>query len=465
MSICGNDLLAIPELSEIPVEQLDWLCTHSSIVEIEPMGLLFDRGSAIDKMYIILEGTLELKIQRGNDFKSLDVLEKHSITGFLPYSRATTTLAIGQVLGNGRFLVFPKEHMRELTTQHYELTAALVQNMTSRTRRMTKTSLQDEKLMALGKLSAGLAHELNNPSSAMVSSAKELKNQLGLVPEKFKRVMSMQATADEIEMVNGLLFDVIKNPRPKLSLLEKNELEEDLEDLLEEYGVKKAFSMAEVLVDYSFSVEDVEKLKDGLRADAFPTTMEWIENVLTTEKLIDEISEAADRISSLVTSIKGYSHMDRSSAKEAMDIPKNINSTLTILNHKIKKKQINVELSIPNDFPQPIVKIGEINQVWTNILDNAIDAVSQKGIIKITGQRKGGVLEIKIKDNGTGISEENVSRVFEPFFTTKKIGEGTGLGLDVSYRIIKQHGGDIKVNSVKGSGTAFTVKLPHKNDS
>ena len=453
-----DQLKAIPTLANVPDPQLEWLLQEGDITAYEEDDFLFKKGDSIDKMIVILEGEVEIKLQQGGHYKVLDSIASKEITGFLPYSRATSSLGVGQCTQYTRALILPKSRMREMTTQHYELTEALVHKMTSRTRELTKSNLQNGKLMALGKLSAGLAHELNNPASAMERNARELKEQLGQVPEKFKRLMSLKASEEEIEIINKILFDRLASPPPKLSLMERTDLEDDIGDAFQNWGVEKGYELAETFVDFGFSCDDIEAIYEAGQKN-FSSAIEWIENVLTTERLVNEIGESAKRIGAIVSSIKNYSHMDRSHEKQASDLEEGIRNTVTLLNHKVKAKQIEVDYDFDDDLIQPKVIVGEINQVWTNIIDNAIDALDKNGQIKIVGRNSKDRACIHIIDNGPGIPEENLSRIFEPFFTTKEIGKGSGLGLDISYRIVKQHFGNIKVFSGK-EGTTFEITLP-----
>ena len=212
-------------------------------------------------------------------------------------------------------------------------------------------------------------------------------------------------------------------------------------------------------LDFCMDTNAMQKIHDATGDTNFPSAIEWIENVLTTEKMVDEIDEAANRISSLVSSVKGYTHMDSAPEKQAEDLRKGINSTLTMLNHKLKRKNIVVEKEFDEEVPQPKIMVSEMNQVWTNLIDNAIDAMDQDGHLKIHVYQDLQFVKTDIVDDGSGIPEENLNSIFDPFFTTKGIGEGTGLGLEVVQRIVNQHNGNIKVDSKPGE-TRFTVCIP-----
>ncbi len=460
MKLTAHILQEIPDFSNVPSQQLQWLIDKSEIQTYKQGEFIFKKGDTIDQLSIILQGKIDIKFEQNGNYKVIGQIKKNGIAGLLPFSRMSSAMGYGEVVENAQVLFLDKSFFKEMVSDHYELTESLVHNMTSRVREFTKNNVQSEKMMALGKLSAGLAHELNNPASAMLRSSKALKKHLGNVPEKFKRIISIKASEEEVNTINDVLFDKITNrPENNMKLTERNEKEDELEEWLENHGVENAFELTETLLDFCMGIPAMEEIHNATGDHNFPHAIEWIENVLTTEKIVDEIEEASDRISSLVQSIKSYTHMDRAPEKVATDVHLGIKSTLTMLNHKLKKKNIVVEKNFQENLPKPKIFVSEINQVWTNLMDNAIDAMDQSGTLKITTNKDKNSIKVNITDNGKGISEENLGKIFDPFFTTKSIGKGTGMGLEVVQRIINQHNGDIKVTSTKEE-TTFTVCLP-----
>ncbi|GAA0873181.1 ATP-binding protein [Gangjinia marincola] len=454
------DLKEVPALSHVPEDQLDWLLSKSTTKELNQCDHLFKKGDPIDKLFIVIRGKLEIKIEQQGKYKTVGVINQYDLSGLLPFSRASTALGFGEAIEDSTLLVVEGVHFREMVANHFELTEALVHVMNSRIRDFTKRNVQEEKMMALGKLSAGLAHELNNPASAMVRSAKSLKSHLGAVPEKFKELMAMEVTNDQVDRINDLLFDKISNrPENNMKLMERAQKEEELEEWLEDHNVENAFELTETLLDFCFDITTIEKILDQVGPHNFPPTITWIEQMLTTEKMVDEIDESASRISTLVGSVKTYTHMDRGQEKTPEDLHKGIKSTLIMLQHKLKKKGIEVEKNFAENIPPVPMKPSEINQVWTNLIDNAIDAMDQDGKLTITTSVENKKAVIKVQDNGSGISDDIIDKIFDPFFTTKAIGEGTGMGLELVQRIIHQHQGDIKATS-NNNGTIFKVQLP-----
>ncbi len=460
MKIATQNLREIPDFINVPDNQLQWLIDKSHLQKYIIGDFAFKKGDPIDSLFVVLKGTVEIKIEQNGNYKFIGFIHTNSIGGLLPFSRASSALGYGEVIEDAEVLILEKSFFREMVSDHYELTESLVHNMTSRVREFTKNNVQSEKMMALGKLSAGLAHELNNPASAMLRSAKALKKHLSNAPEKFKKITSIKISENVVDILNTILFEKINDrPENNMKLTERNEKEDELEEWLEDHGVDNAFELTETLLDFCMGIPAMEEIHKATGDHNFPHALEWIENVLTTEKMVDEIEEASDRISSLVQSVKSYTHMDQAPEKVPVDIHTGIKSTLTMLNHKLKKKNISLEKDFQDDLPKPKIFVSEINQVWTNLIDNAIDAMEHSGTLLIRTSKDNSFIKIDIIDNGEGISEEHLTKIFDPFFTTKSIGKGTGMGLEVVQRIISQHNGDIKVSSKKGE-TIFTVCLP-----
>jgi signal transduction histidine kinase len=252
-----------------------------------------------------------------------------------------------------------------------------------------------------------------------------------------------------------------RKERPVLSLMQRREKEDNLADCLLERNISNVEDIAENFVEFGFSDDDMRAFTELIPSQYLSPVLNWINNNLVTEKMVNDIQEASQRISELVSSVKNFTHMDKGHDKEYTDIHSGIRNTLTMLMHKIKTG--NIELVEEYDTSLPAVKayVGELNQVWTNIIDNALDAmeVNNRGVLRIKTERDREFVKVTVTDDGPGIPEELRSKIFDPFFTTKEIGKGTGLGLDVVMRIVKQHKGSLKVKSVPGE-TSFSVCFP-----
>lgn len=446
----------------LPESQLDWLVQNSELREYAKGDVFFDVGDPMNHMHILLKGRLAIRIPQDGQFRQFGEISAIAITGVLPYSRAIKTTGMGVILEDTQVLSLPKTLFPELIQNHYELTEKLVHTLTSRVREFTKTQQLNEKMVALGKISAGLAHELNNPSAAVVRTARELKKHLGAVPDKFKKVVKVELKDEQIDAVNDLLFERLEAGAVNLSMMDRQDKEDELIDWMDEREIDESMELAEVLVEYNFSVDDLEMILEQVGEGELGAVLNWFENVLTTEKMVAEIEEASKRISDLVTSIKGYTHMDQSPEKQLTDAHVGIRNTLKILNHKIKKKNINYSELFDTNLPEVSICISEMNQVWTNLIDNAIDAMEEGGKLEIASIHDGDFVKFYVRDSGSGIPEEIQDKIFDPFFTTKKVGEGTGIGLDIVQKIVLDHNGNIKVNSEPGR-TEFEVCLPIGN--
>ena len=455
-------LKAVPEFKSVPDEQLQWLAAHGTTRTYADGEKVFGRGDVIDSFQVVLEGAVTLYIQQPNGRRSMGTYEPLEIMGRLPYSRMKS--AAGEGIADGKSILFllHHDHFHDLICQCHDITEVLVHNMTDRVRDFTKLQVQNDKMMALGKLSAGLAHELNNPSAAVVRSAQELKKHLSSTPENFKRVIKIQADDATVDQVNDWVFSKIKmHDGAPLSLLQKTALEDELTDWLEGIGFENPYALVDTLTDFKVSVEDLDCLKNWLRPEDVAPVVGWVNQVLTTDKLVCDIEDASKRINTLVTSIKGYTHMDQSPEKRLADIHPGIRNTLTMLGHKIKKNNIKVIENFQGDLPRANIFVSEINQVWTNLIDNAIDAMEgiANPVLEIKTLRNRDFLNVSIIDNGAGIPAENQDKIFDPFFTTKPMGKGTGLGLEVCQQIIHQHNGKIELESKPGR-TEFKVCFP-----
>ena len=445
----------------VEVEAIDWLIEHSTYQVSEEMEIMVKPGEPINYMNIMLDGEGAFYIPQGNKLKELGVWKTGDVSGLLPFSRLTSSTGFVKILRKSHILLCHRDIFPELICQSYQLTKNLVAVMSNRIRNFTHEKTQDEKLMAMGKLSAGLAHELNNPASAMVRSAQKLYENIHTTPERFKQVMSLQVTDEQTDTVNTILFSRLKNkPEEDVrTLLEKESAMDDLLDWLEDRAIDQADEIAETLLEYQFTEDDLDEIESVMAGKPITGILRWIESTLSKENLINEIKESADRISSLVKSMKAYSRMDQDVDVEYTDIHKGIINTLIILKHKWKQKQIRLVKEFDKNLPNLKVHPGKLNQVWTNIIDNAIDAMDKGGqlTIKTFSERKNYC--ITIEDTGHGIPEDVLNRIFEPFFTTKGIGEGTGMGLDIVQRLITEHGGKIEVESQPGN-TVFKISLP-----
>ncbi len=460
-------LRQFPAFESVPDEQLQWLIEHAEETTFPQESVIYKPNEAVDYLLLLLDGRIRVDAGSGETGEELVTYEAHSMLGVLPFSRMKQIPNRLVAEKKSQVLRLHRDHLPELIHTCYELTEALVHQMTTRVRDFTKMTQQTEKMASLGRLSAGLAHELNNPVAAVVRSADTLKTHMRATPDAFKAIMHLDLTDEQVDSVNTVFFKKL-DERVKtgatLTMLQRSSLEDEVTDWLDDHGVDDAVDLAGPLVEYGFSVDDLDGILEKIGDENLAGVANWLVNNLVTEKLVFDISEASKRISTLVGSIKNYTHMDRGGGKEQVQLGEGIRSTLTLLEHKVRNKHIALTLSIPDDLPTICGWPGELNQVWTNLIDNAIDALPDGGKLDISShldrQSEGLTFVLtKVIDNGPGIPADIQDKIFEPFFTTKGIGKGTGLGLDIVQGVVKHHNGSINVNSQPGR-TEFSVCLP-----
>lgn len=455
-------LKSAPDFANVPDEQLEWLIAHGELRTFAEGETMFRRDDPIEYMYVVLEGGVQFRLEQNGQFREISVVHPGGISGTLPYSRTKLAAGFGIFIAPTTLFMLHKDHFRAMTHDCFELTQALVHCMTTRARNFTALEQQNEKMAALGRISAGLAHELNNPSAAIVRSADAFKHHFASTPERFKRVMSLQLNPESVDVCNDLFFrKASAGVRYDLSPLQKADAEDALLNWLEDHNINDGFDIVGNLVDFGFTTDELEFVWEKIGEKGFFTVLGWLDNVLTTERFVSEIGEASKRINDIVCAVKSYSHLDRANERQTTDIHDGIRKTLTIMAHKIKTNGVKIVENFASDMPQPKVFVGELNQVWTNLIDNALDALEHAPTkkLEIATTHKTGFVEVCFIDSGDGIPPEIASNIFEPFFTTKQMGKGTGLGLNAVQRIIEQHHGDIKVSSEKGR-TEFRVCLP-----
>ncbi len=461
-TVTADWLHTIEELGDVPETQLQWMIENSSVLTIQEGEVFFRPGMASVGAYIMVSGRMHIYDLVNQEMRDVTTLEPKAISGYLPFSRGTTSSVYVEATADSTVLMLPKEKFREMISQHFELTQALVHVMTNRVRNFTSLQQQNEKMMALGKLSAGLTHELNNPAAAIVRSSDTLMEHLRLQPDDFKEIMAIRMEEKEVDAVNKKLWEILeRSEKPKLTLIERTELEDQISGWLDDHQVQRAGEIAENFLEDGFTCDDLRDFKAHIPVPYLSPVFNWINSNLVTRKMVTDINEASRRISDLVQSVKNFTHMDQGKGKELTDIRDGIRNTLTMLHYRFKKGNVSLIEEYDETLPRICAMVGELNQVWTNLIDNALDAMEPagRGQLTIRTEKERDWAKTSIIDNGPGIPADIQSRIFDPFFTTKEIGKGTGLGLDVVCRIIKQHHGSIRVQSKPGE-TIFVVCFP-----
>jgi signal transduction histidine kinase len=451
-----SELVRVPEFADLPDDQLSWFISQSEELNLKAGDVYSRQGDPADSMFVVLEGHLQGRGELHGETFVFD-LEAGDVTGVLPFSRMKTFTVGGRAVTDSRALRFSASLFPDLVQKMPELTKRLVGLMSDRIRETTRLEQQRDRLASLGKLSAGLAHELNNPASAAKRAASQLRHMLTKIRnaslELGKRDLSPAQKA-EIEKLEASFTQPDIVPPDALTL---SDLEDQIDSLLRSHGQNDLWMLAAGLAQRNIKPEVVESLFANLEGDTARAALVRIAASVEVASLLLEIENSTSRISDLVGAIKEYTHMDQAPVQN-VDVVKSLETTLTILNHKLKQG-VAVERNY-QQVPLLVNSFGsELNQVWTNIIDNAIDAMHGKGQLRIQTYQEDGCVVVEIADNGPGIPSEVEPHIFEPFFTTKGVGEGTGLGLDTVQRIVRKHRGNVQVNSKPGD-TRFQVWLP-----
>jgi len=417
----------------------------------------------VTALYILLSGHLAHYIDRGNGRQK--VMEWHGgdVTGVLPYSRMTVAPGNSITEEPTEVLTIPQDHFPELIRECHEVTSVLVHQMVDRARAFNAADQQMEKMASLGQMSARLAHELNNPVSAIERNAALLPDRLNEAERSARALGAAGLDTTHQAALEALRQCCLSSgSQGVLSPLEQAQREDRLTDWLVDHGVDEAVAVA--LAETNVTVEALDKLAATVDAQSLDVIVQWAASGCSVHQLASEIRGAAMRISGLVTAVKGFTHMDQPTVPEAVDLRSSIGNTVTILNAKAREKSASVAVSIPKDLPKVLGIVVQLNQIWSNLIDNALDAIPERGRVEVTAARAARGVLVSVVDNGPGIPEEIRQRVFELFFTTKPVGKGTGIGLDIVRRYVKDNNGDIEFNSVPGR-TEFRVTLPIADQS
>ncbi|HLB91213.1 MAG TPA: ATP-binding protein [Terriglobales bacterium] len=449
-------LRRVPVFADLPDDQISWFLNQTQDLQLKTGEHYTRQGDPADAMFVVLEGQLELRGELSGEMIVIPI-DAGEVTGVLPFSRMKNFSVSGRAIIGSRLLRFPATRFPELVQKMPELTKRLVGLMSDRVREATRFEQQRDRLSALGKLSAGLAHELNNPASAAKRAAGQLRDLLIKIRNAShdlgRRDLSL-AQKSEIEKMEA---SFTQGDAPPPDALAASALEDQIDSLFRSHGQNDLWQLAADLARKNVKPAVLEQLFATLDAGTARAALVRISASVEIADLLNQIESSTSRISELVGAIKEYTFMDQSPLQN-VDIVKSLENTLVILNHKLKQG-VNV-LRDYQKVPLLVNSFGsELNQVWTNIIDNAVDAMGGEGELRVRAYRDDNCAVVEIGDNGPGIPQDVLPHIFEPFFTTKGVGEGTGLGLDTTQRIVKKHRGNIQVNSQPGD-TRFQVWLP-----
>ncbi|HUI42158.1 MAG TPA: ATP-binding protein [Terriglobia bacterium] len=452
-----DELRKVAVFADLPEDQLAWLGERFEQIRFEPGQVFAHEGEPVEYLVVLLEGELRLQRHDAPDGPAFRVVAGQ-VSGLLPYSRLTHYRATGRAVLPSRMLRLHKDHFPEMLRRMPELGKRLVALMSDRIRETTRLETQHEKLMALGKLSAGLAHELNNPAAAARRAAGSLLEALEAVRDASLRLLQHPLTNQQREAIARFEREAGRQaPSISPNPLELSDREERITQWLEARRVQEAWKIAPVLAESCVETSGLEVLAGEIGDAVLGPALARVASILVIYGLVREIDNSTCRISELVRVVKEYSYMDQAPIQE-VDIHQGLDNTLLIFGHRLKGG-VTLQRDYASDLPRVCAYGGELNQVWTNLIDNALDAMEENGALRIrTARELDGVL-VEIGDTGPGIPADVQARIFDPFFTTKGVGDGTGLGLDTACRIVRNLHGNIHVESKPGD-TRFQVRLP-----
>jgi signal transduction histidine kinase len=447
----------IAPLTGLPLEDRLWLARHGQEVVAEPGGILFEEGTIADRMILILKGEIHVRRHSGGPME-LFIGRAGQMTGYLPFSRMKTSGGQGFAVTPVWAMLIHKSLFPEMLTAIPSMTQRVVSTLLDRVREVTRIEQQAEKLTALGKLAGNLAHELNNPASAAQRAASSLVTEIRLNRQNRFKLVNLCLSKEQIAAVDDWELKVFRRTfKPDaLTVTALIAREESLRAWLTALGCAEPWDIAPQLAEQEVSLADLEELSTILGPNEACVALEYFARYLRSSRSVETLVDSTARIFDLISAVKAYSYMDRAPILE-VDVAAGLDATLQMLQSRMTN--VNVVRDYQSDLPRISAYGSELNQVWTALIENALDALGNHGQLRLTCRLEADMLLVEIWDTGPGIPPAIQDRIFEPFFTTKPPGHGLGLGLDNAMRIVRKHRGHIGVKSEPGS-TCFRVRLP-----
>jgi signal transduction histidine kinase len=455
-------LRKVPLFADLPEADLRHLCGMVAEVRLTPGEELFSEGSPGDRAYVVTDGQLEIvKASSGREVL-LTMAAPGKVIGELALLVQQPRMASVRARTDATLVAIDKDHFNHLLQTSVSAARVMFNTIVQHWRQTESALRQSEKMAQLGTLSAGVAHELNNPAAAVKRGSDQLRTAIADLESAQTALSSLTLSDKQQQTLAECAVRAQEHAvrPPELDALARSDREAELENWLETYEVENAWDLAPDLVNLNYDITELEALAEGFGSGQMAHIIPWLHATYNVHNLLSEIGQGAERISGIVKALKSYSYLDQAPV-QTVDLHEGLENTLLILRHKLKSG-ISVRREYAPDLPSISGYGSELNQVWTNVIDNAADALDGRGQITLRTRREGDWVVVEVEDNGPGIPPEIQSRLFDPFFTTKPPGQGTGLGLDISYGIVvHKHQGDIRVISEPGR-TCFQIWLPEQ---
>jgi signal transduction histidine kinase len=438
-------------------EELAWLVSHGSLRHLVEGEVLSAKDAPVAGLFIVLKGHVAIFVDRGAGRHKVLEWRAGDVAGLLPYSRMVNPPGDSVAQEPSEILAIPRGDLGAMIRDCQEITSILVHKMLDRSRVFTSSGLQDEKMVSLGRLSAGLAHELNNPASAIERSASLLEDRLNDAEHATHALQARRLTDSQLAAIAAVRGSCLaKGAHGVLSPIQRAEREDAIAGWLTDHGVDT--TIAGALAETDVTVDALDQMALAVSGPPLGAALHWVAAGCSVRGIAAEIQEAAMRISGLVSAIKGFTHMDQAMVAQPVDLMSSLGNTIVVLNAKARSRSIAVAVNVEPDLPRVRGFAGELNQIWANLIDNALDAAPNSGRVEVSANCERQRVVVRVVDNGAGIPAEIRGRVFEPFFTTKPVGKGTGLGLDIVRRLAIHNDAEIEVDTIPGR-TEFRVSL------
>jgi len=453
-------LIAHKTLGSAPRAELEWIAEHGELHHYQAGDLIASKSVPVVNMAIVLTGHVAIHVATAAGAAPRKVMEWRAgdVTGTLPYSRMTNPPGDNAAMEESEAVLVHSNLFPEMIRHCPTVTGILVHIMVDRARHFTSTDWQDEKTMSLGRLAAGLAHELNNPASAATRSAATLTEAISQLADSSRVLEAARLNDEQLTRIEAFRAACIVEAA-RLNPIDRSDREDEITDWLHAHDVDDA--PAEALVDAGVSSALLDQLAEVIRGDVLAAAIRWSAAYRSACSLATDVKRATSRIYELVSAVKRFTYMDRAVVAEPFDVAAGLRDAVLLHTAKAREKSARVTLEIADDLPHIPAFGAELNQVWSNLLDNALDAIAEGGHVTVRAVRQDGNVVVSVVDDGAGVPDDIKAKIFDPFFTTKPVGRGTGLGLDIVRRVVEHHRARIDFESANGGGhTEFKVVLP-----